>query len=179
GDPDLAREVVAGAGLDPEAVRLEVQAGSTLAARAGNAVTHLLREEGADTAAVLDPTAPLLDRTVVDSAAMKLRSDGAVLGPDAAGGVYFAGFADTIDFADAYAPPALRTLARRAAGAGLGVGFLRQLTAVRTGDDLRAAVAGIEARRVAGRPVPAETAARLDDLGVGVEGEALVRTDSS
>lgn len=175
GRADLAREVVANAGLDEESVRREVQAGSTFAARAGNAVTHLLREEAVDTAAVLTPTAPLLGRTVVDSAAMRLRSEGVVLGPDAAGDVYFAGFAETIDFTDAYDPPAVETLARRSVAADQSVGFLPQLTGVRTGGDLRAVLAGIDARRVAGRAVPAETAACLDDVGLTVEGEELRR----
>ena len=47
-----------------DGVRFERQVGSSFGARAGNTVTHLLREEGADSVAVVTPTAPLLSTAV-------------------------------------------------------------------------------------------------------------------
>jgi 2-phospho-L-lactate guanylyltransferase (CobY/MobA/RfbA family) len=181
GGEATAREIVAAADRDPEAVRFEVQAGSSYEAQVGNAVTHLLEDEDATSVAVLDPTAPLVSRSLLDGAAMKLRSRGAVLGPDADGGVYYAAFCEPIDFAGAYAAPAVETLAGRAAEAGLSVDFLAQHTGVETGADLRRLLAVLGARRVAERAVPARTVACLDRLGLRVEGERLLRdgTDSS
>ena len=68
-----------------EDVRFERQVGSSFGARAGNTVTHLLREENADSVAVVTPQAPMLSRTVIDSAAMKLRTNEVVLGPSTRG----------------------------------------------------------------------------------------------
>jgi len=57
-----------------ESARFEPQVGSSFSARAGNTVTHLLREEDADSVAVVTPTAPLLSRSIVDAAAGGARS---------------------------------------------------------------------------------------------------------
>ncbi len=74
-DPETAvREPVTEALESPGNARFEVQVGSTFAARAGNTVSHLLNEEEVHSAAVVRPIAPLLGRTHLDSAAMKLRS---------------------------------------------------------------------------------------------------------
>jgi hypothetical protein len=183
-DPEAwARDLAAEAeGADPEALRFEVQAGSTFSARAGNAVTHLLREEEEASAAVVDGRAPLLARTDVDSAAMRLRRNEVVLAPGLRGGVAFAGFTEPMDFADAWDAPALRRLARRAGDADFETDFLPRSPTIRTGADLLTVVAEIEARRAAGRAVPARTAAWLDETGLSVgEGDdaALVGgTDS-
>jgi len=162
----------------PEA-RYEVQVGSSFAARAGNAVTHLLDEEDAGMAGVLRPDAPLLSRSAIDEAMMRLRRDEVVLGPAREGRVYLAGFRAPIDFGDAYAPPAVRTLAERARDADRDVNFLPVGVRVTTPADLRTAVAAIEARRVAGRAVPERTTAWIDDLGLDLvadgEGTRLVR----
>lgn len=175
-DPEAtARELAADAGIDldpddeDEAVRFEVQVGSSPSARAGNAVTHLLEEEGAATVAVVPADVPLLARTQIDSAAMRLRSNDVVLGPAERGRVYYAGFAEPADFAGALAPPALPTLAARGRDAGLEVDFLPQLTRVETGDDLCSVVAAVRARETAGRAVPEHTAAVVEALGLDVE----------
>jgi hypothetical protein len=165
------RGTVEGA-IDAEQARFEVQVGETFAGRAGNTVTHLLEREEVTTAAVVEPTAAFLVRSVVDEAAMKLRRSEVVLGPSTRGRVYYAAFGSTVDFADAYDPPAQVTLTERGLAAGHDVDFLPTLPVVETGGDLLTAVATIEARRAAGRPVPEHTAAFLDGLGLSVGGEA-------
>lgn len=172
------REVVEPAVTDPGTVRFERQVGSTFAGRVGNTVTHLLDREGVDTAAVVKPTAAFLARSQVDNAAMKLRRSEVVLGPANQGRVYYAGFANTIDFEGAYMSPAVRTLTDRAVEAGNEVDFLPSLPVVETGADLASALALLEARERAGKPVPSSTAACLDDLGLDVvedDGLMLVR----
>jgi 2-phospho-L-lactate guanylyltransferase (CobY/MobA/RfbA family) len=166
------RETLDGA-LGGEAARYEVQVGETFAGRAGNTVTHLLEREDEDTVAVVEPTAAFLGREQIGTAAMKLRSSEVVLGPTTGGRVYYAGFAAPVDFTDAYAPPAVETLTRRAREADLDVDFLPMLPVVEQGSDLTTALPGLRARQQAGRNHPERTAAVLDDLGVGVEaGEA-------
>ncbi|WP_435174536.1 hypothetical protein [Halorussus sp. AFM4] len=180
------RALAADALADPDDARFEVQVGSTFSARAGNAVTHLLDEEGVQSVAVAPGTAPLLTRTEIDSAAMKLRRNEVVLGPSERGRVHFAGFTDTIDFEDAYAAPEIETLTNRAVDAGHDVDFLPAATRVETGADLLSQVATLTARATAGRFVPEHTAALVRELGLrAVEGDGgepeLVReeTDSS
>lgn len=163
------RDAVVDALSTPDDVRFEVQVGSTYAGRVGNTVTHLLEAEGVATAAVLDPTAAFVGRSVVDTAAMKLRSSEVVLGPAPGGRAYYAGFAEPIDFDDAFAAPALETLTHRGRDAGLDVDFLESHSPVRTAVDLATAVSTIRARRTAGRPVPARTAAVVESLGLSVE----------
>ncbi|MFW6376774.1 MAG: hypothetical protein ACOC0F_02255 [archaeon] len=174
------REVAADALDDPASARFERQVGSTLSARVGNTITHLLREEDdVRTAAALPGTAPLIGRALIDTAAMKLRSSAVVLGPAGDGRVYYAGFAEPIDFEDAYEPPAVSTLARRARDAGHDVDFVEMLPTVETGSDLRELVAIVEARQTAGRPVPEHTTETVEDLGLrtvgGENGPELVR----
>lgn len=175
-DPEAElREVVADALEEPEDARFEVQVGSTLDARAGNAVTHLLRDEDASTVAVVDPRAPLLLRKDLDSAAMKLRRRDVVLGPSDRGRVHYAGFADPVDFEGAYATPALETLTDRGLDADLDVDFLAHRTAVETGRDLESLVPTLTARKHAGRIVPVHTTAYLDDLGLHLADDGLQR----
>jgi glycosyltransferase A (GT-A) superfamily protein (DUF2064 family) len=178
---DAEREVsdlVADA-LDEDAredARIEVQVGSTPAARVGNTVTHLLDREDATSAAVLHPDAPLVRRKDVDSAAMKLRRSPVVLGPSQGGRVHFAGFTDPIDFTDADEPPELESLTVRAIDAGYETDFLPHATRVRTGDDLATVVSIIRSRRAAERIVPAHTTARIEELGLRVDDDrTLVR----
>lgn len=179
GDPeDELRDLLEGV-LD-EPPRMEVQVGSTHAARIGNTVTHLLENEEVASAAVLPPTAPLLFRTHIDSAAMKLRNSPVVLGPSSRGRVHFVGFTEPIDFEGAYDPPAVETLSWRAGDAGLDTDFLPMLPVVETGTDLATVVSLIRARRVADRIVPPNTAAWIEENGLRVEGSDLVRgTDRS
>jgi len=174
------RKVVADALDDPASTRFERQVGSTVSARVGNTITHLLREEDeVQTAAALPGTAPMLGRAIVDSAAMKLRSSDVVLGAAGDGRVYYAGFSEPIDFEDAYEPPEILTLTRRARDAGHDVDFLETLPLVETGADLRELVAILEARQLADRMVPEYTTAAIQDLDLrtvaGEDGPELVR----
>jgi hypothetical protein len=159
------RDALGDAVEDP---RLEPQVGSTPSARVGNTITHLLDSEDARTAAVLDPLAPLVERTHVDDAAMQLRRHDAVLGPATGGRVYYAGFAEPIDFTDALAPPELETLTDRAADADAGVGFLSSLPSLATPAGLVELVTTVRARERAGAIVPTETATAVTDIGLRV-----------
>jgi len=156
-------------------VRFEVQVGSTTAARVGNTVTHLLREEGAASAGFVRPTAPFLTRMLVDSAAMKLRSTPVVLGPSTDGRLSFAAFTEPIDFDGALSPPELRTVTDHAADVDLGVDFVGLTPTVARPGDLSTALSLLDARRRAGRLVPEHTAGVVDDLGLAVvdEGDEL------
>lgn len=175
-DPEDEIRAVLNGVLD-EPPRMEVQVGSTHAARVGNTLTHLLGTEEVASAATLSPTAPLCFRTHVDSAAMKLRNSPVVLGPSTGGRVAFAGFTEAIDFEGAYDPPAVETLAWRAGDAGLDTDFLPMLPIVETGSDLLTVVSLIRARRVAGRIVPPNTTEWIEQQGLRVEGDTLVRGD--
>jgi glycosyltransferase A (GT-A) superfamily protein (DUF2064 family) len=157
-----------------EPPRTEVQVGSTFAARAGNTVTHLLESEEVTSAAIVEPTAPLLSRTHVDNAAMKLRSSPVVLGPSHDTGVYYAGFTEPIDFEGAYEPPTVETLTWRGVDAGHEVEFLPMLPTVETPDDLATVVSLIRARAAAERVVPVHTATWIGEQGLFVEDGSLV-----
>jgi len=173
---DVAKESVASAlepALDdPDGARYEVQVGSTRSARVGNTVTHLLEQEGVRTAAVVDATVALLERRHVDSAAMKLRGDEVVLGPTPGGEVWYAGFAEPVDFADALAAPALRTLTERATAGESGVDFLESLPRVSDPAGLASAVVLTRTRQLAGKPVPEHTAECIADLDLNVDADA-------
>jgi glycosyltransferase A (GT-A) superfamily protein (DUF2064 family) len=160
------RALAADALDDPGETRFEVQVGSSYAARAGNTATHLLREEGADSVAVIRGTAPFLTRTAIDSAAMKLRSTPVVLGPAPTGRVFYAAFTEPVDFADAFDPPEVATLAARGEAAGHGVDFLPMQPVLRTAADLDTVLPLVAARRDAGRVVPKRTAPLLAELGL-------------
>lgn len=161
----LAAEAL-GDAANGDSVRFEPQVGSTFAARAGNTVTHLLREEDATSAAVLRGTAPLLSRTHLDSAAMKLRRSETVLGPAPDGRVHYAGFAEPIDFEDAFAEPAVETLTERAVDAGQDVDYLPMVPVVEAPAGLATTITNVRARARAERAVPKFTAALIDDLGL-------------
>lgn len=160
------RSLATGALDAPEEARFEVQVGETFAGRAGNTVTHLLESEGVNSAAITTPSAAFLGRTQVDAAAMKLRRSPVVLGPAGGGRVYYAAFAGTVDFAGAFAPPAVGTLTDRAREAGHDVDFLEVRPTVETGADLATALALVRARRRADRAVPDRTADCLGELGL-------------
>ncbi|NGM71037.1 hypothetical protein G6M89_18845 [Natronolimnobius sp. AArcel1] len=182
-DPEtVIRELAAAALEDTEDVRFERQVGSTHAARVGNTVTHLLEREEVDTVGVLEPTAPLVERSQVDGAAMSLRRHDVVLGPSSGGRTYLAAFTKPIDFTDAYAPPSLSTLAERTKTAGLGLGFAPMVPTVATESGLCATLAALEARAETDRPGAPATAAALEEIGMEVGGdESLERreTDNS
>ncbi|MFD1571739.1 DUF2064 domain-containing protein [Halorubrum laminariae] len=151
-----------------EDVRFERQVGSSFGARAGNTVTHLLREENADSVAVVTPSAPLFSRTLVDSAAMKLRTNEVVLGPSTRGRTYYAGFTEPIDFDGAFDAPSLPTLAARGRDAGLDVEFVEPAPSLSDGGDLLDAIPMLRARFAAERVVPDHTAAFVHDHGLDV-----------
>jgi hypothetical protein len=153
---------------DPEDARYEVQVGSTRSARVGNTVTHLLEREEVRSAAVLDPAVALAERRHVDSAAMKLRGAEVVLGPTPGGAVWYAGFTEPVDFADAFAPPSLRTLTERGSGGGLDVEFIESRPLVSDYAGLASAVVSVQSRTIAGRPVPGYTRRAVADLGLDV-----------
>ena len=163
----------------PDDARFEVQVGSSFAGRVGNTVTHLLDEEGVTTAAAVEPTAALLSRQTIDNAAMKLRRHEVVLGPAPGGRVYYAGFGEPVDFADAYAPPAIETLTERALAADCSVDFLEMQPVVETQADLVTALTQLRARERAGRLRPEHVSAYLDEIGLtvtdGPDGLALDR----
>ena len=152
----------------PDETRFEPQVGETFSGRVGNTLTHLLETEGESSVMALTPTAPFLTRSDIDGMAMKLRRNDVVLGPTSGGRVYAACFGATIDFADAYAPPAISTLTDRALDADLDVDYAPMLPVVETPDDLAGALALIEARKRAGRWVPEHTADCLSDLGLAL-----------
>lgn len=178
-DPEgLLRELLAEELRAPGDARYEPQVGETYAGRAGNTVTHLLDREGEDTVAAVTPSAAFLRREQIGSAAMKLRSSAVVLGPAPGGRVYYAGFAEPVDFSDAFAPPAVGTLTDRARDADLAVDFLPMAPLVETAGDLATAIATLGARRRAGRIVPERTAATVEALGLSVadsDGLAVTR----
>jgi hypothetical protein len=177
GDPEAKIRELADAALESlEGVRFERQVGSTRSARVGNTVTHLLEREDAGAVGVLDPTAPIVTRTEIDGAAMSLRRHDVVLGPSSGGRTYFASFTEAIDFTGVDVPPELATLAERADGADLGIGFAPMLPTIATEPGLCATIASIRARAVGNRPGAPATAAVVNDLELDVSAdESLVR----
>lgn len=169
-DPEAAlRELVEPVLGDAAEARFEVQVGSTESARVGNTITHLLEGEDADTAAILRPEAPLVGRGIIDGAAMKLRSDPVVLGPAPRGRVYYAGFAETIDFEDALAAPTVQTLTDHAVDAGLSVNFEAMHPLVQTAADLADFLPVLRARERTEALVPETTAAAVAEYGLQAE----------
>lgn len=159
-----------------EPARYEVQVGETYAGRVGNSLTHLLESENEPTVAAVDPTAPLLSREHVGRIAMKLRSSDVVLAPSPGGGVSVAGFSEPINFADAYATPAVETLTARARDAGLTVDFLPLIPTVETPADLATVVSMVRARARADRNRPERTAALIEELGLAVDEQGRLST---
>jgi 2-phospho-L-lactate guanylyltransferase (CobY/MobA/RfbA family) len=174
------REFLDGELSDPGEVRYEPQVGTGRAARVGNALTHLLTEEGEESVAVVEPTALFLRREHVGTAAMKLRTSDVVLGPAPGGRVTFAGFREPIDFTDIYTQPAVETFTGRATDAGLDVDFLAMTPLLATPADLSTAVSVLTARREAGRLVPPRTAGLLEEWGltVGADGQVSRASDN-
>ena len=174
-EPAAAVRAVASEALrDVTAARFEPQVGSTPAARVGNTVTHLLREEGADSVVVLRPVAPLLQRPDVDTGTMRLRSNETVLGTTTDGAVYYAGFTDPVAFEDAFQPPAVETLTERARDADHDVAFLPAQPAVDSAAGLRSFVPTLRARVHAEQAVPPETATFVHEHGLRVRDGTLV-----
>lgn len=162
--------------IEASGVRIERQIGSTPSARLGNAVTHLLEEEDATSVVVLWPVAPLLSRADIDGAAMKLRQRAVVLAPATRGRLALAGFRESIDFADALAPPPLSTMVSRASDAGLDVDFAPEQLRVDTHADLTSLVIALRARRRAERIVPPNTVRALSELELRLTVEGATPT---
>lgn len=181
-DPESAlRDVLADAvDVDLADTRFEVQVGSTPSARRGNTITHLLEEEGHSSVAVVEPDAPLLFRTQIDSLSMSLRRNDVIIAPGGDGTVAMSGFTDTVDFTDAYSPPALRTLTDRALGAGHDPEYVTGARRIHTVPDLVSVVVEVQARDRADRIVPPHTAAAIESLGLDVEarGDDLTLTQA-
>lgn len=154
--------------VDVEDVRFEPQVGSTVSARLGNAITHLLEEEDTGTAAVLYPDAPLVARTTVDSLAMALRRTPVVLVPGGRGSIALAGFTTPVDFSSVFTPPALTRVTDRALAEGLEVDFSGGAPRLQTGESLLSTVLEIRARDRADRIVPPHTAATIEGLPLQV-----------
>jgi hypothetical protein len=175
--PEVALKGLAGAVVDPDRLedfRFEVQVGSSFSAKAGNAITHLLRDEEQHSAAVLRPCVPRLVRSVVDEAAIKLRRNDVVLGPARDGRVYFAGFTELIDFTDVFETNAQETIAGRAGEKGLTVDFARERAMLESARDLRSVVMRLRAEMLAGNPVPEHLWTFVEDRGLSVENGELV-----
>lgn len=151
---------------DSDTIRYEPQVGQTYAGRVGNALTHLLESEDKRMVAVAEPTAVLLGREQIGSAAMKLRSHEVVLGPSDRGQLYFAGFTERIDFTDVYTHPAVETVTQRALAADLSVDYLPPSPRVERPADLATVAAIVSARAAAGRNVPERTRQALEEIGV-------------
>ena len=170
GLPSVVGNVVEEAIGDTDAARYEPQVGSTRSARIGNTVTHLLEREGATSVGVLDPLAPLVERTQIDAAAMALRRHDVVLGPGSGDSIYLSGFSTPIDFTDAYEQRPLTRLARRSEDGGLKTGFVPSVPTLDASAGLSATRAWITAREAADRTVPEATSAVLAGLDVSSEG---------
>ncbi len=172
GDAEEDLRALADAALEnPEGVRYEKQVGTTFAGRVGNTVTHLLESEEESSTMAVEPTAPFLTRGDIDGLAMKLRRSDVVLGPTSGGRVYAAGFSSTVDFTEAYTPPAIETLTARANDAGLDVDYGPMVPVVETHEDIVGALALVRARRRAERNVPHHTDEYLDELGLALVDE--------
>lgn len=161
---------------NPDAARFEVQVGSSFDARAGNTVTHLLRDEDASSVSILDGQTPTITRPDLDTAGMKLRRSDVVIGPSPGGHVYYAGFTEPIDFNEAFAPPEVQTLTTRAEAIDAHVDFLPMHPRIETARDLVTLVSIITARREADRIVPAFTADVIDRFQLSITVEDGDRT---
>jgi glycosyltransferase A (GT-A) superfamily protein (DUF2064 family) len=162
------RSIAADTVDDVSTVRFEPQVGSTVSARAGNTLTHLLETEEVNSAAVVFGTAPLMTRLIVDSAAMKLRTNEVVVGPATEGRAYYAGFTETVDFEDSFAGIELQRLTNRATDADLDTEFLQMSPRVETERDLLSLLPLLRSRFTAERIVPEYTASFVHERGLDV-----------
>jgi hypothetical protein len=183
-NPETELRRIAGTVMTPEAVeavRFEPQVGSDRSARAGNAITHLVRDEGEQSAAVLFPT-PRLVRSIVDEASLKLRRADVVLGPATRGEVYYAGFADLIDFTDVFAERPIGAITRRAREADLDVDFVRTREVLDGKASFEGVLTRIRADAIAEKPVPEHLWETIQERNIRIEDGRITSdaaTDSS
>lgn len=174
-DPEAELRAVLDTELsDSQDVRYEVQVGDSRSGRIGNALTHLLDTEDERTVAVIEPTVPLFARENVGTLAMKLRTSDVVLGPAESGRVYLAGFCESIDFTDAFAPPATETITDRGLASGLAIEYLPVLPRIDSETGLATTVSLVRSRARANRRVPPRTAAAIDDFDLSVDEDGSV-----
>lgn len=164
---------------DAQEVRYEVQVGESRSGRVGNALTHLLDTEDEETVAVIEPTVPLFTRGNVGTLAMKLRTNDIVLGPAERGRVYLAGFAEPIDFADVFRPPAIETIPNRARADELDIEYLPMLPRIDSESGFATTVSVVRSRATADRRVPGRTAAAIEDIGLSVDDNGSVSCESN
>jgi glycosyltransferase A (GT-A) superfamily protein (DUF2064 family) len=162
---------------DVTAVRFEKQVGSSVAARVGNTVTHLLETEEEDSVTILRGTAPLVRRSTIDSGTMKLRSNQTVLGPSTNGRVYYAGFTKPIEFEEAFTHPAVETLTERARDVDHEVEYIPMLPRIDTATGLKSLLPLLRARIRAERVVPTNTATFVHEQGLRVRDGETVREE--
>lgn len=138
----------------------------------------LLNRPGVETAAVVPASVPMLERTHVDGAAMRLRRASMVLGPDHRGGTYYLGVGDVAVLGAGLDPSVEVTLVRGARQQGSEVDFLPVVPTVTDGRDLTWLVGHVEALRTAGRRIPERTAAWIDGVGATVTDEGTLEFEN-
>lgn len=178
--PEAELRAIAASVVDPDRLqdfRFEVQVGSNFSAKAGNAITHLIRDEEQHSAAVLRPCVPRLVRSVVDEASIKLRRNDVVLGGAGDGRIYYAGFTELIDFTDVFEENALEQVALRAGEEGLTVDFARDREVLNSVRDLRSIVTRLRAEMLAGNSVPTHLWQFIEERGLRVEDGKLLTSE--
>lgn len=155
-------------------LEVEVSGESDRASWIEAVLRSLLDRPGVETAAVVPASVPMLERTHVDGAAMRLRRSSMVLGPDHRGGTFYVGTDGSAAFGGGLDPSVEVSLVREARRRGSEVDFLPVVPTVRGGRDLRWLVGHVEALRAAGRRVPARTAAWIDGVGATMTDEGTL-----
>ncbi len=175
-DPETRLREIAGSVMTPdrfEDLRFEPQVGSDDSAVVGNAITHLVRDEGVQSAAMLRPCLPRVTRSILDEGALKLRRSDVVLGPAPDGEIYYAGFGELIDFESVLEDRPIETITMRAAADDLDVDFLRNRALVSDARTFASAVARINADALAGKPVPEHFWETLQDREIEVGDDGI------
>ena len=180
-DPKTEVRKIVATAMSPdrfEEVRFEPQVGSNFSAKAGNAVTHLVRDEEVQSAAALRPCVPRLVRSIVDEAALKLRRADVVLGPAHRGQVYYAGFSDLIDFTDVFEDRPVEAITRRARAEGLDVDFLRNRELLAEPVDFEGVLSRLTADALADKQVPEQLWETIQERGIELKHGEIVSNDS-
>ena len=152
--------------LAPDAVRVEAQVGADHGERVHNTVEHLLATSDHRSVSVVYPETPLVRRSVIDAAAMRMRSADVVIAPDTAGGVSNLGLTAALPLRSLTPTTPAYSVVELATEADQTVAFLEMTPRVRTDAALQVTVELLRARAAADAEVPRRTA-RL--LGVGTQ----------